>query len=276
MGQEDELGYLSERLQGPILKIEDPREYSREDILKSYYREILLIANRFTRPGIEKADLVNEGIIGLLDAIERWDPEKAKSPKNFHQLAIVRIKNAMYDFFLRNSTHFKISINVARGLNYLDRIRRLVADADFSGDREQAILNYEYPEFEEGVSAEAARKLRRAKEKLRNLAESTNSTYEKTAARMLRISRELDDFEREVQSNVESPEALTADREFMQSMLSALNPEARDIVEMSLAGMTLEEIGEVKGKTRQRIQQIRKDVLDILRRTRMYRTSFEE
>lgn len=277
MVRKSDLAYLDEKLSGPILKIEDPRKYSTEDILKSYYREIVLIAGKFTRPNIEKADLVEEGIVGLLDAIERWDPDKAKgNPRNFHNLAIVRIKNFMYNFFLRNSGKYKFPSHVARGINYLGQVRKAVEDSGFSGDVNAVLMEWENGDFEEWATEDVREKVKEKKLKIKNLAKSINKNYPATVESIMEAERKIEQYEQELIEEIYSPEDIAANREFLQSLLASLQPETRDIINMSLEGKTLEEIGEAKGKTRQRIQQIRTKFLEVLQNTRMFRSSFEE
>ena len=44
MSNRKELKILKDGLKGPILRIEDPRKHDLLDILKSYFREILMLA----------------------------------------------------------------------------------------------------------------------------------------------------------------------------------------------------------------------------------------
>ena len=270
-------GYLDSNLVGPILRVEDPRNYSTDDIIKSYYREIVLIAGKFTRHNIAREDLVQEGIIGLLDAIKRWDPEKAKgNPRNFHNLAIIRIKSAMYTFFLANGGRYRFPSYMARGLIYLKQIRRLIEETHFQGDVEEVLGVLTCPDFEAWASPEAVRRVSRAKQRLSDLARSVNNDYETLVQRILETENNIQGFERESAEAIHDPEEQAANKEFVETLLQTLNPETREIISMSLEGMTLEEIGEIQGKTRQRIQQIRQKFLDILRQTRMFKGAFED
>jgi len=277
MARRDDLSYLDENLAGPILKVEDPRKYSKEDILKSYYREIVLMANKYTRPNIDRVDLVSAGIEGLLDAIERWNPKKAKgNPKNFHNLAIVRIKNYMYNHFLENGGRYKIPSYMARGLNYLSQVRRVIDDSEYPGDREEVILNWESPDFEEWASPESSKKLKVKKKKIKDLAKSMNQDYEKVAEKILNAEKRIEAYEQSATEEVRNPEEIAANKEYLEDLLNSLTPETREIIKLSLEGRTLDEIGEIQGKTKARIQQIRSKFLKVLQNTRMYRSSLEE
>jgi RNA polymerase primary sigma factor len=54
---------------------EEQREVALEDMIKKYKRYVYKIANKY-RPFIEFDDAVQEGYMGLLEAIKRFKPEK--------------------------------------------------------------------------------------------------------------------------------------------------------------------------------------------------------
>ena len=138
-----ELKILKDGLKGPIHRIEDPKKYSINEIMASYFREILFLARKYTRPTVEYEDLVVEGLIGLLDAVRRWDPSRAGgNPKAFHNLAIVRIKSNMFEYFLSNNSAYTIPNYMARGLALVDQIRRSLLSLEYNGDPHEDLRNY--------------------------------------------------------------------------------------------------------------------------------------
>jgi len=69
----------------------------REEMIVKYLPYVKYIASRFIAgkpPGIEFDDLVSYGIIGLIDAIEKFDPSKGLK---FETYATLRIKGAIID-----------------------------------------------------------------------------------------------------------------------------------------------------------------------------------
>ncbi|GFR35582.1 hypothetical protein TCEA9_13940 [Thermobrachium celere] len=69
----------------------------REEMIIRYLPFVKYIASRLiigTPPGIEFDDLVSYGIIGLIDAIEKYDPSKGIK---FETYATLRIKGAIID-----------------------------------------------------------------------------------------------------------------------------------------------------------------------------------
>lgn len=267
-----ELSYLKDHLMGPILRITDPREYPVEDILKSYFREILVIARRYSRPTVEFEDLVVEGLMGLLDAIKRWDPAKANgNDRAFHNLAIVRIKSNMFEFFLANSTMYTTPSYMGRAIALVDQIRNVVRAYEYPGDPEQVVLNFSDALFEDGAPEDYVRKVRDLKEKVQNLAEGCDRSYREMVENVLKVERDIAAYEQEEEAFESSPEDLLANREYLEKVLENLKPDARSVITSLIGGETLEQAGEKKGFTRERARQIRQETLDYLQQTRMFK-----
>jgi len=271
--KKDELAYLKEKLKGPIIRqIIDPKDFDVEDILKSYFREILFLAGRYARPTVDYEDLVVEGIIGLLDAIERFDIDKAKgNPRAFHNLAVVRIKSYMFEYFLENSTPYKIPNYLARAMNLLEQVRKIVRSQQYTGDAERAINNYLDPEFEQSVPSEVREKLTRVKRKLRKLATGCGRTYEEMVDVVSKVEYDIESHGSSEEDFEVSPEEVAGEREYLEKFLDNLNPSARDIITKLLEGKTLEQTGKEMGLTRERARQIKEDVLDYFQETKMYK-----
>lgn len=271
--KKDELAYLKEKLKGPIIRqIIDPKDFDVEDILKSYFREILFLAGRYARPTVDYEDLVVEGIMGLLDAIERFDTDKAKgNPRAFHNLAVVRIKSYMFEYFLENSTPYKIPNYLARAMNLLEQVRKIVRSQQYTGDAEHAINNYLDPEFEQSVPSEVREKLTRVKRKLRKLATGCGRTYEEMVDVVSKVEYDIESHGSSEEDFEVSPEEVAGEREYLEKFLDNLNPSARDIITKLLEGKTLEQTGKEMGLTRERARQIKEDVLDYFQETKMYK-----
>ncbi len=261
---------LREGLAGPIIEISDPSQHKDMDILKSYFREILLIARNYARPTVDYEDLVVEGLIGLLDAIRRYDPEKATGPKAFRQLAIVRIKSHMFEFFLANNTQYTVPNYMARAMSLVEQIRGQVNSVESSADPEDALRRFSCPEFEESIPKGVLNKVTGLKERVRNLATNSKRSYEQMVELVIRVEENIESYEQEEEYEV-SPEQLTEGREFLSKFLGSLKPDARDVVVGLLQGHTLVEVGEMKGFTRERARQIKKEAVTWLQGTRMYK-----
>ena len=72
-------------------------ELSREEIVHKYLHLVKYVAGRISinlPPNVEINDLINDGILGLIDAIERYDDQRGVK---FETYAITRIKGAIID-----------------------------------------------------------------------------------------------------------------------------------------------------------------------------------
>src|SRR6202790_5598705 len=72
-------------------------ELSREEIVHKYLHLVKYVAGRISinlPPNVEINDLINDGILGLIDAIEKYDDERGVK---FETYAIPRINGAILD-----------------------------------------------------------------------------------------------------------------------------------------------------------------------------------
>lgn len=72
-------------------------ELSREEIVHKYLHLVKYVAGRISvnlPPNVEINDLINDGILGLIDAIEKYDDERGVK---FETYAITRINGAILD-----------------------------------------------------------------------------------------------------------------------------------------------------------------------------------
>ena len=70
---------------------------SREELILSYHPLVRTIACRMARrlpPSVDVDELINVGMIGLIDAVDRFDPERGVPFKSY---AEIRIQGAMID-----------------------------------------------------------------------------------------------------------------------------------------------------------------------------------
>src|ERR1700759_5278840 len=72
-------------------------ELSREEIVHKYLHLVKYVAGRISinlPPNVEINDLINDGILGLIDAIEKYDDQRGVK---FETYAITRISGAILD-----------------------------------------------------------------------------------------------------------------------------------------------------------------------------------
>lgn len=115
-------------------------EIAREQMILEHYPLVRRIAGRVARqlpPNVRVDDLVSAGVLGLISAVDRFDPDR---PTPFKAYAKIRIHGAMIDE-LRQADWVPRSVRckfnrIASVRNYLDLRRRQAtpeATADFLG-----------------------------------------------------------------------------------------------------------------------------------------------
>jgi RNA polymerase sigma factor for flagellar operon FliA len=71
--------------------------YAREEVIHRYIHLVKYVAGRISvnlPPNVELSDLINDGVVGLIDAIEKYDDERGVK---FETYAITRIHGAIID-----------------------------------------------------------------------------------------------------------------------------------------------------------------------------------
>jgi RNA polymerase sigma factor for flagellar operon FliA len=72
-------------------------EYTREEVIHRYIHLVKYVAGRISvnlPPNVELNDLINDGVVGLIDAIEKYDDQRGVK---FETYAITRIHGAIID-----------------------------------------------------------------------------------------------------------------------------------------------------------------------------------
>src|SRR5688572_13332814 len=88
----------------------DDLEAARELVL-SHLRVVVAIARGYLGYGLNQADLIQEGNIGLMKAVKRFDPERGVRLVSF---AVHWIRAEMHEFILRNWRIVKVATTKAQ------------------------------------------------------------------------------------------------------------------------------------------------------------------
>src|SRR5437773_11461696 len=81
------------------------------DLVMSHLRLVVAVARNYMGYGLPQADLVQEGNIGLMKAVRRFDPERGVRLVSF---AIHWIKAEMHEYILRNWRLVKLATTKAQ------------------------------------------------------------------------------------------------------------------------------------------------------------------
>ena len=107
-------------------------ECALHELIRSYLRLVVSTAGRFKHYGLPMSDLVQEGVVGLMQAAARFEPER---DVRFSTYASWWIRSAMQDFILRNWSVVRTGTTAAQKSLFfnLRRLRARIDDGRFAG-----------------------------------------------------------------------------------------------------------------------------------------------
>ena len=106
----------------PVLSVDREQELAREfayhdnvqaarELVMSHLRFVVHIARSYNGYGLAEADLIQEGNVGLMKAVKRFDPEKGVRLVSF---AVHWIRAEIHEFILRNWRIVKVATTKAQ------------------------------------------------------------------------------------------------------------------------------------------------------------------
>ena len=84
-------------------KVCDGDEFAKEELINSFLRLVVYIARKYCSEKNELLDLIQEGNLGLIRAVETFDYTKGY---RFRTYAIRVIKNAIFDYFKKTKHRY--------------------------------------------------------------------------------------------------------------------------------------------------------------------------
>ena len=119
------------------LYFNDNLEAAREMVM-SHLRFVVYIARSYSGYGLAEADLIQEGNVGLMKAIKRFNPEKGVRLVSF---AVHWIKAEMHEYILRNWRIVKVATTKAQRKLFFNLRSAKKNLAWLSADEAQAVAN---------------------------------------------------------------------------------------------------------------------------------------
>ena len=253
--------YLDEIGVSPLLTADEEKdlgrrvqrgdEAARQRMIESNLRLVVKIARRYLNRGLPLLDLVEEGNLGLIHAVKKFDPERGF---RFSTYATWWIRQTIERGIMNQSRTVRLPIHIVKDINScLRATRRLHQYLDRLPNRA------EIAEYLEWDVSDVDRLM---------------ALHQRVTLRSGRLDGEGEGFVERLRAKREAEPSRCAQKEVVHDIVDywvdELSDKQRAVVErrFGLHGFrrsTLEQIGEEIGVTRERVRQIQLDALKNLR-----------
>jgi len=251
--------YLKEINSIPLLTREEEYTYSmaaaagdkaaREKLVRANLRFVVNVAKKYQNQGLPFMDLISEGNIGLLNAVERFDATKGY---HFISYAVWWIRQAILKAVCEKSRMIRLPLNRANELVQIEKARKVVVNN----------------RTEESELKEIAGLLNMTQDHVRDIVNISREMVSlDTPLSMDRDSSSVGDFLEDDQ--YEQPEDMVIEsnlREDIDMILGSLSDKEAEVIRYRFGlngykAMSLKEIGDQFNLTKERIRQIEKKAI---------------
>lgn len=229
------------------LRAKNGDSYARNRLLEANLRFVVSIAKQYQNRGLPLSDLISEGNLGLMTALDKFEPEKGY---HFISYAVWWIRQSILKAIGEKSRMIRLPMNRAADLA---QVMQAKAKMEKDGDNDVSI---------EDLAAECGL----SKEDVVDLMQISREVSSLDAPVGTDDSASFGDF---IEAENDKPDDVVMEQALKNSVnkiLDTLPARERSIIELRFGlndkkPMSLKEVGELYNLTKERIRQIEKKVL---------------